>query len=141
MTKLIHMLVFTLAGMLAALPAAAEQVVIVSTKNEVNSISKTDLGRIFLGKSDSFSNGEKATPINQPLSTPARTQFDADNLNRTEAQMKSYWSKILFSGEGTPPEEANGDLEVLQKVMADKSAIGYIDNSALNDAVKVLTIE
>lgn len=120
--------------------ALAELVVIVNKANNIASMKQSEIARLFLGKSSEFSDGSKAIPINQPLSSATRQQFDSTVLNRSEAQMKSYWSKMMFSGEGSPPVEMNGDLEVLQRVMSDANVIGYVDSSAVNDAVKIIEI-
>lgn len=122
--------------------SSADVIVIVHKDSPVASISQTELGRIFLGTVSAFEDGSKATPINQVMTSAARKEFDKSVLNRSEAQMKAYWSKRMFSGEGVPPEEVNGDLNVVQKVLADKSVIGYIeDSSALNDGVKQVSIK
>lgn len=120
--------------------AYADLVVIVDTESSVESMSRSELGRIFLGKSTEFSSGGDALPVNQIMVSSIRTEFDSTMLKRSESQMKGYWSRQLFSGEGTPPEEVNGDIDVLRRVINDPSAIGYIDTAALNDAVKVVSI-
>ncbi len=119
----------------------AEVVVVVHSSININSISKSDLGRIFLGKSDQLPDGTKVKPLNQIFASPIRTEFDRNLLGKSEGQMKNYWSRQMFSGEGTPPEEVNGDLDVLAKIAADPTVIGYIDNSAANDSLKVLSIK
>ena len=122
-------------------PVFADMVIIVHRSSSLNSIDNAELGRLFLGKSSEFSDGTRAKPINQVPTSDMRQEFDSTILNRNQAQLKSYWSKMMFSGEGTPPEELNGDLDVLKKVMEDTSAIGYVDSSAVNGAVKVLKIK
>lgn len=126
--------------LLLSIGVQAELVVIVHPSSNVSSISKSELGKIFLGKASEFSAGGKAIPINQILASSTRKEFDSNILNKSEAQIKSYWSRQLFSGEGTPPDEVNGDLDMLQKISQTPGSIGYIDSSALNDGVKAVQV-
>ncbi|AWB69131.1 phosphate ABC transporter substrate-binding protein (plasmid) [Saccharobesus litoralis] len=118
----------------------AEVVVVVNANNSITSLSKAELIRIFQGKQDKFATGKKAIPVNQIPPSEARQSFDSDMLGRTTKQMTAYWSKQLFSGNATPPKELNGDIDVLKFILASEHAIGYVDKSAVNDAVKVITI-
>ncbi len=133
--------IVALAACLYTPVSSAELVIIVHKDSPITAASKSELGRVFLGKATTMKDGSKAVPINQPLSTPQRTAFDSNILQRNESQIKSYWSKMLFSGEGTPPTEASDDIAVLQKVMADVTAIGYVDSSAVNDGVRVVSLQ
>ena len=46
----------------------------------------------------------------------------------------------MFAGGAVPPQEVNGDLDVLKLVAENPKAIGYIDDVAVNGSVKVLTV-
>lgn len=124
-----------------SIPSYSEIVVIVNTKNPIAAMSKSDLNRIFLGKSSTFDNGSPAVAINQHFSSETRTIFDKQYLRKTPQQSKAFWSKQLFTGEGKPPQEVPGDLDVLQMIAKEHNMIGYIDSSAVNKAVKVIKIE
>ena len=52
--------------------------------------------------------------------------------------MKSYWSKQIFTGKGTPPKEVGNDASVLDLVANNKNAIGYVDAAQVSDGVKVV---
>ena len=119
----------------------SDVVVIVNANNEISNISKSDLNRIFLGKKSTFGNNATATAVNQFYSSETRLIFDKEYLRKSPQQSKAYWSKQLFTGEGVPPEELPGDLDVLQKVAKNADMIGYIDSSALNDSVKVINVK
>ena len=138
---------YSLAAVLAVMslffsvPSYSDIVVIVNAKNSVSSISKSDLNRIFLGKKSEFGNGQKAIPVNQYYSSDIRAKFDKQFLRKSPQQSKAYWSKQLFTGAGKPPMEMPGDLDVLQEVAKNEDMIGYVDSSALNESVKVLTVK
>jgi ABC-type phosphate transport system substrate-binding protein len=57
---------------------------------------------------------------------------------KNEAQLKSYWSGLVFTGKGQPLSSVGDDADVVAKVAGDASAIGYVDSAAVNESVKVL---
>ena len=138
---MINKILVTATLLLFAASSFAEVVVIVNAGSGVSSMKKAQLSRIFLGKTTTFGDGSKAEAINQISASGSRTNFDSNMLGKTTSQINAYWSKQMFSGSGTPPEELNGDLAVLQHVAANPNSIGYIESSALNDSVKVVEIQ
>lgn len=115
----------------------AEISVIVNPAN-ANAVSADDLNRLFLGRASSFADGSKATPLNLAEGQVSRDEFDSKVLNRSSAQLKAYWSKLVFTGKGTPPKELADDAAVKAAVAADASAIGYISSASVDGSVKVV---
>ena len=118
--------------------AAAADIAVVVNPANANAVSADDLNRLFLGRASSFADGSKATPLNMAEGTPARDEFDSKVLNRSSAQLKAYWSKLVFTGKGTPPKELADDAAVKAAVAADASAIGYISSASVDGSVKVV---
>ena len=115
-----------------ALSASAETVVIVSQKNPATRMFSEQASQFFLGKSTLF------TPVDQAEGSPIRADFYRKVADKDAAQVKAAWSKLVFTGKGTPPKEYAGNAEVRKAVAADPKAIGYIDKSAVDDTVKVI---
>ncbi|MCE3260966.1 MAG: hypothetical protein K0R43_45 [Pseudoduganella sp.] len=116
----------------AALPAlAAEIVVIVNPKNPATRMFSEQAAQFFLGKSSLF------TPI-EHTEGPLRNEFSQKVLGKDTAQVKTQWSKLVFTGKGTAPKEYATSAEVKKAVAADVQAIGYIEKSAVDDSVKVI---
>jgi len=111
---------------------AAELVVIVNPKNPATRMFSEQAAQFFLGKSTLF------TPIEYDDGVPIRNEFYAKVLQKDAAQVKTIWSKLVFTGKGTAPKEYKSAAEVKKAVAADVSAIGYIDKSAVDDSVKVI---
>lgn len=116
----------------------AEIAVIVSSDNANASISSADISKMFLGKTKSFPNGSQATPIDQNDGNPAREEFNSKVLDKSESQLKSYWSRLIFTGKGTPPKQLADDAAVKAAVAGNPEMIGYIDASAVDGSVKVV---
>jgi ABC-type phosphate transport system substrate-binding protein len=120
------------AMMCAALPAlAAEIVVIVNPKNPASRMFSEQAAQFFLGKSTLF------TPI-EHTEGPLRNEFSQKVLGKDSSQVKTQWSKLVFTGKGTAPKEYGSSAEVKKAVAADVQAIGYIEKSAVDDSVKVI---
>lgn len=115
----------------------ADTAVIVHPSN-ANALDKAAISKIFLGKVKSYSDGGTIIAINQLEGSPVRAAFDETVLGKSSSQIKSYWSKLMFTGKGTPPQEVKDDTEVKQLVAANPSIIGYVDSALVDDSVKVL---
>ncbi|MES2116121.1 MAG: hypothetical protein V4578_13280 [Pseudomonadota bacterium] len=116
----------------AAFSASAETVVIVNKANPATRMFSEQASQFFLGKSTMF------TPVDQAEGSPIRADFYHKAADKDPAQVKAIWSKIVFTGKGTPPKEYSSNAEVKKAVAADPKAIGYIDKSAVDDTVKVI---
>lgn len=132
---------FALMLNLVAGAAYAEVVVVVSKQNPVDTLSRTELTDIYLGRAQRWPNGEPVVPIDQTESAPAYEGFYSEYLERSPAQIKAHWSKLIFTGRGRPPRSV-GDGEAMAEIIADNpNAIGYIDSELVNDRLRVVRIE
>jgi hypothetical protein len=98
----------------------------------VGPLTKEQVSDLFLGKSQAF------TPVDQVDSSPAYTDFYKKATGREVAQVKSTWSRIVFSGKGQAPKQLADAAAVKKAVAADPKGVGYIDKSAVDASVKVV---
>lgn len=119
-----------------AFNAFAGVAIVVHPENNAT-ISDENIKRMFLGKEKRFSDGQASVPVNLKEGEIKDT-FNQTFLARSSAQVSAYWSKLIFTGKGTPPKEFSSEQEVLAYVASNKDAIGYIDTSLVNDSVKVI---
>ena len=116
----------------------AEVVVVVSAKSAAGTLTAAQAADIFLGKSATFPSGGQAIPIDQSEGSAIRDEFYTKVGGKSAAQVKAYWSKIIFSGKGQPPKEV-ADSAAVKKLVADNpNVIGYIDKAAVDGSVKVV---
>jgi hypothetical protein len=57
------------------------------------------------------------------------------------ARIKAHWSKVLFTGRGSPPRALADSDQVRRLVAADPSTIGYLERSRVDASLKVVRIE
>jgi ABC-type phosphate transport system substrate-binding protein len=115
---------------------SAEIVVIVHPSNS-NALDATSVSHIFLGKSKSFPDGSTAIPINQPEDSAISIEFAQNVLSKSPSQLKAYWSKLLFTGQGRPPKEVSSEADVIKLVADNPNTIGYIQAANVTGNVKV----
>lgn len=126
-------------ALLLSFSSLANVAVIVNSANNA-AVDEADISRIFLGKIKSFSTGETITLINLDASQATRGEFEEKVLNKSASQVKAYWSKLIFSGKGKPPEELATDKDILAFVAANPGAIGYVAEASLDGSVKVVKV-
>jgi ABC-type phosphate transport system substrate-binding protein len=122
----------------AAAVSSVVVVVVVSAKSAITNLSKSQIVDIFLGRSNRFPNGTVAVPIDQAEGSAARDGFYEELAGKSPVQMKAYWAKIIFAGRGRPPKVVLDSAAMKGRVAADPEAIGYMDASLLDVAVRVL---
>lgn len=121
--------------------ATGEVVVVVSTQNPIQTLSRSELTDIYLGRRNQFPNGTPAAPIDHREGSPIHNEFYAEYLNQTPAQIKTHWSKLIFTGRGQPPRTVS-DGDAMVEIVADNPhAIGYIHPERVNDQLRVVKIE
>jgi ABC-type phosphate transport system substrate-binding protein len=136
--RLLLILLLALAFAVDATAKADDVVAVVSAKSPVTALNTSQVADIFLGKTSHFPDGSQAVPIDQVEDSPARDKFYAAYTGKSPAQVKAHWSKIIFTGRGQPPRQVSNSIEARKLVAENPNAIGYIDNSAVDNSVRVL---
>ena len=118
--------------------ALADVVAVVSAKSAITTLSKSQVLDIFLGKTARFPDGSQAEPIDQSEGTSVRDEFYTKLAGKSAAQMKAYWSRIIFTGRGQPPKALPNSAEVKKRLIENPTAIGYIDADMVDASVRVV---
>jgi hypothetical protein len=116
----------------------ADVVAVVSSKSSITTLSKNQLMDIFLGKRTRFPDGSSAVPIDQAEGSAARDEFYTRFADMSPAQVKAYWSRIIFTGRGQPPRTVPSGLEAKKLLLANLNAISYFDQSLVDSSVRVV---
>lgn len=127
-----------LAGIfLASAQAQARIDVIVNAENSV-SLDQERVKNIFLGKIRQFAEGLTAKPVDLPEGDAVRNLFYKKFFEKSDMDMKLYWSTTIFTGAGTPPRALNSEKEILQYVRENKGGIGYVSGTVRDPGVRVI---
>ncbi|RJF91877.1 hypothetical protein [Noviherbaspirillum saxi] len=118
--------------------AAADYVIIVNPNSGVERLSKDEVISIFMGRQRKLTSGVTALPVDLAGPPAAKEQFYASLVGKKLSEVNSYWARVMFSGQGSPPRQAESEDEVVEIVASSKGAIGYIDRKKLNKQVKAV---
>jgi ABC-type phosphate transport system substrate-binding protein len=127
---------------LAALPGhandAAGIVVIVNPQSGVDKLSRDEIIDIFLGRFRKLPGGKVALPIDVAESSAERARFYQLLVKKSPAEMSSYWARLVFSGQTSPPFQVPDAKTALELVQSSPNAIAYMDRAAVTANVKVV---
>lgn len=127
-----------LATTMVAANASADVVVIVSADSDITRLTPEQATKIFLGKIDTFPNGNRAVPVDQAEGSAARDEFYSKVVHKNSSQLTAYWARIIFTGDGRPPKLLEGNAAIRKAVADNPDAIGYIDRSAVDSSVRII---
>lgn len=117
---------------------AQASVVVIANPNGPDVLSKVQVAKLYLGKSKKLPNGVKAQVIEHNEGSDLRAQFHAGVTGKSDAQLQSYWSRLVFTGKGKPPKTIKSSALIKSQVASHPNTIGYIDESEVDSSVKVV---
>mgnify|MGYP000903316393 CR=1 FL=1 len=138
-SSLILALSLTLATVLATARAwaATDLVVIANPTSGVDRMSRDEVTAIFMGRTRKLPSGITALPIDQTTDGD-KPRFYKELINKDIPEVNSYWARLIFSGQGSPPRQADNVAEVIEIVSGNKGAIGYVPRSAADKRVRII---
>jgi ABC-type phosphate transport system substrate-binding protein len=116
----------------------ADVVAVVSARSPITALSMSQVADIFSGRASRFPNGLQAFPVDQAEGSAVRDEFYSKVVGKTAAQIKAYWSRIIFTGRGQPPPAVSNNIELKKRISSNPAAIGYIERNMLDDSVRVV---
>jgi ABC-type phosphate transport system substrate-binding protein len=137
--KRIALYVLLTLGCTAALAGdAGTIVVIVNPQSGVEKLSRDEVIDIFLGRYRKLPSGRVALPIDVAEASAERARFYQLLVKKSPAEMSSYWARLVFSGQTSPPFQVPDARAALELVQSSPNAIAYVDRAAVTPAVKVV---
>jgi ABC-type phosphate transport system substrate-binding protein len=140
---LLAALLMMLAGStIEAQQAQEEMAVIVNPQNPADSITSTDLRKVFSGEKRSWNSNIPVFVVVRAPQAKERDVLLTHVLKMTESEYKQYWVKKVYSGE-VPREPlalySNGMQ--LEAVRAEKGGIALVNLADVRQGVKVLKVD
>jgi phosphate transport system substrate-binding protein len=122
--------------------AQDDMAVIVNPQNPADSITSTDLRKVFSGEKRSWNSNVPVFVIVRAPQAKERDVLLSHVLKMTESEYKQYWVKKVYSGE-VPREPlalfSNGMQ--LEAVRAEKGGIALVSLADVRQGVKVLKVD
>jgi ABC-type phosphate transport system substrate-binding protein len=118
-------LVLLLAFLWLPHPARAQDVVVVvNSSSHVRSLTREQVIDIFMGRFRQLPSGATALPIDV-ADTAVRQTFYERLVHKSLPEIGSYWARLVFSGEASPPFQAPDMRTALELVATNPDAIAY----------------
>lgn len=95
---------------------------------------------IFLKKTTRWPDGSPIAAVDLRFGSAVRQRFSEQVLLRSASAVRNYWQQRIFTGRGVPPPELDSDEAVIRYVQSRRGAVGYVSESAVTSAVKVVVL-
>lgn len=129
---------FGLSSCLGLAAQAGELVVIVHPNSGVKQLSKAEVINIFMGRQRKLPSGATALTVDLNKPSAEKKNFYAQLIGKELTEINSYWARLIFSGQGSPPRQAETAEEVLEIVENNKGAIGYLQRNQITPHVRIV---
>ena len=123
---------------LAAATVQADLVVVSSPKSGIERLSRQEVVYLFMGRLRQLPNGQPAVPLDLDETMPERADFYRQLVNKEPADIKAYWSRLVFSGASRPPLVAESREALIRQIHGTPGALGYIERSKVDSRLRVL---
>ena len=117
---------------------SADIVVIVNPGSGVERLTRNEVIDIFLGRYRKLPSGRVALPIDVSEPGTERARFYQLLVNKSTAEIGSYWARLVFSGQTSPPFQVADAKTAVELVQKNLNAIAYVDRSSVNEHVRVV---
>lgn len=131
--------VILLLMLVAPSQSMADLWVIANPQSPIDSLSETDLRKLYLGKLQLFPGQRTAAELyDLPSEYPAFVDFYQHLAGMTPQQIARYRAGFLFSGKGRVPRTAGSHHELLRLIGERTTALGYLQGDTPPEGVKVV---
>ena len=105
----------------ASYSCAANGIVVVANLQQPQTMKKHEIRNIFMGGQSNL-----LEPVVLKPGEEARHVFNTFVVGLTEARIQSYWAQMRFSGRNRAPVEVNNAEQMLQYLLENQGAVGYL---------------
>ncbi|MEO5694886.1 MAG: hypothetical protein ABIQ72_17260 [Usitatibacter sp.] len=120
---------------LASARAGAELVVIANQASGIERLTRDEAINIFMGRYKKLPSGIAALPVDEGVE---KADFYRALVGKELPEIQSYWARLVFSGQGSPPRVMDDARQVIETVANNKGAIGYVDRKNVTPRVRII---
>ncbi len=136
--KIVFIILFII--MFFSICPASEFKVIVNRSVAIDSIKRSDLKKIFLGKKTLWENDDSIVPVIIG-EKDIHNVFVRKIVKKTPSQFATYWKRMVFTGRAKSLKTLKDEQAVLNYVIVTKGAVGYISKKNIHiQNVKIISV-
>jgi hypothetical protein len=136
---LLHILVMAIAVALAP-RAHADFYIVVQAGNPQRAMTQKEAVDLFMGRRRAFDNGDFALIFDLPRDSPKRVAFYRSLTGMSLAQVNSYWSRLMFSGQSMPPQSLPDEATMISIVKRNPNAVGWLSSEPTDKQLRTLVV-
>lgn len=126
-------------------PVNAEEIfVVVNANTSVDKLNRSQVINIFMGRSHFLGEESNVIPLDIRSDKQTKALFYEQLIKRSLSEVQSYWARLMFSGDATPPKQITSYTEIRKMLRDYKGAIAYLPASEfqpdLHDDLKVVYV-
>ncbi len=95
------------------------------------SLSKSDLKKIYLGRKTKLSDGTAVIPV-ALRKGETHEEFLSEIVNKTPSQFRIYWKRAIFTGKNNAIKIFSSEDEARDFIESTPGAIGYFSDGGLS---------
>ncbi|PKI16391.1 hypothetical protein [Colwellia sp. 12G3] len=115
-------------------------VVVVNKNNTVEKLSRSELIDLFMGKYVAFPNDVKAIPVELDGDHKIKVDFYQNLVGMPMSRVNAYWSRLRFTGRKRDAVFKQNENDLIDFIIANEQAIGYVPESLITEDLKVVYI-
>lgn len=115
-------------------------VVVVHKNNPIEELSRSELIDLFMGKYVAFPNNVKAIPVELNGDHEVKVEFYQSLVGMTLSRVNAYWSRLHFTGRKRAAVFKPNENDIINFIMTNEQAIGYMPQSLITGDLKVVYI-
>jgi hypothetical protein len=120
--------------------AKADIYVVVNAANPQRALTQKEALDLFMGRTRSFGNGDFALLFDLPRDSAVRASFYQSLTGMSQAQVNSYWARLMFTGQTQPPQALPNEAAMLEIVKRNPSAVGYLSQEPADKSLRTVLV-
>lgn len=119
---------------------AADVYVVVSADSALQTLTAKQLQSLYMGRNRLLPTGSAATLYDLPTAHPVRDAFYSALTGMSPAQVNSYWSRLVFTGQTLPPQALADEQTMVALIKRSPNAMGYLSREPEGDSLRTLLV-
>ncbi|MCK5885548.1 MULTISPECIES: hypothetical protein [Alcanivorax] len=117
--------------------SCAGLLVVVAESSPLAEMDRHEVRQLYMDNASRF-DGHAVTVLDMPEGSQQRERFYQGATGKSASQLKSYWARMIFTGQGMPPRQVKNVRDMVQQVKQNPRAVGYVQEADMQEGLRVL---
>ena len=117
--------------------SSAGMLVVVAESSPLAEMDRHEVRQLYMDNASRFE-GHAVTVLDMPEDSQQRERFYQAATGKSASQLKSYWARMIFTGQGMPPRQVKSARDMIQQIKQNPGAVGYVQEADIQEGLRVL---